>query len=94
MYPPLTRLERRCNKAFEVPGTNLTIQKGEVVIIPAMAIHYDEMFYPNPQKFDPQRFSAEKKSERNPYAYLPFGQGPRSCIGGFHGLRWYCNAHG
>lgn len=81
MYPPVTRLERRCNKAYKVPGTNMTIQKGEVVIIPAIAIHYDERFYWNPQKFDPERFSPATKSDRNPYAYLPFGHGPRNCIG-------------
>jgi len=41
----------------------------------------DERFYEKPNEFYPEHFSPEKKAERNPYAYLPFGQGPRNCIG-------------
>jgi len=41
----------------------------------------DEKFFSNPNEFNPDNFSPEKKSERNPYAFLAFGQGPRNCIG-------------
>jgi cytochrome P450 len=41
----------------------------------------DEKYFSNPEKFDPENFSPEKKAERSPYTFLAFGQGPRNCIG-------------
>jgi cytochrome P450 len=41
----------------------------------------DPRFFENPHEFNPENFSSEKKSDRNPYTYLAFGQGPRNCIG-------------
>ncbi|ODM88521.1 putative cytochrome P450 6a20 [Orchesella cincta] len=52
-----------------------------IVIIPVNAIHNDPQYYDNPDKFDPEHFSPDKKAQRNTYAYLPFGSGPRNCIG-------------
>jgi cytochrome P450 family 6 len=46
-----------------------------------MGIHYDEEYYPEPKKFDPERFSDEYKKTRHNYAFMPFGEGPRNCIG-------------
>jgi len=50
-----------------------------IVSLPIYAIHQDEEFYPNPETFDPERF--ENQENRNPYTFLPFGVGPRFCIG-------------
>lgn len=44
-------------------------------------MHYNEDIYENPEEFDPERFSAENKQKRRQYAYIPFGEGPRICIG-------------
>jgi cytochrome P450 len=80
-YPPAVRLDRRVvTSSYKVPGTEVTWDKDTVAVIPVFAIHHDESIYPNPEKFIPERFSAEEKAGRHPYTYLPFGLGPRSCI--------------
>jgi len=49
--------------------------------MPVWSIHHDADIYPEPEKYIPERFTKENKVERHPYAYLPFGLGPRNCIG-------------
>lgn len=85
-YPPLPVLSRVCVEDYKIPDDNIILTKGTKIIIPVYGIHYDEEFYPNPNKFDPERFSEEMKRKRNPYTYLPFGEGPRNCIGMRFGL--------
>lgn len=59
----------------------LVVPKGITVQIPTYAIHHDPEYYPNPEVFDPERFSSENRSKIQSMAYLPFGEGPRNCIG-------------
>jgi len=85
-YPPVTVLNRECTKDYPIPGTNVIIEKGTPVIIPVEAIHHDPQYFPEPDRFDPERFSEEAKSGRHRFVYLPFGEGPRICIGMRFGL--------
>ncbi|XP_073952758.1 cytochrome P450 6B5-like [Choristoneura fumiferana] len=81
MYPIVDILQRKALNEYELPGTNLKVAKNHVVLISALGIHHDEEHYPNPSKFDPERFTPDKVAARHPCAYLPFGLGPRHCIG-------------
>ncbi|KAK9506050.1 hypothetical protein O3M35_008055 [Rhynocoris fuscipes] len=85
-YPTLPFLNRICDKDYQIPETNLVIEKGTRILIPVYALHHDPKYYPNPEKFQPERFAPENKSSIPSCAYLPFGEGPRICIGMRFGL--------
>lgn len=80
-HPPFPFLPRRCNKAYSIPGTDIVLEPGTFIQIPTQSIQRDPDYYPNPDKFDPERFSEEAKAQRNPLTFLAFGEGPRNCIG-------------
>lgn len=83
-WPPFGVTNRRCTKPYQiqdVDGHSVTIEKGQVVFLPIQHIHRDPHFFPNPMRFDPERFATENRDQLNQDAYLPFGAGPRNCIG-------------
>ena len=51
------------------------------IYIPVLALHHDPTYFPDPDKFDPERFTEENKHSIPNYTYIPFGEGPRMCIG-------------
>ncbi|XP_044728034.1 probable cytochrome P450 6a13 [Chrysoperla carnea] len=81
LRPVLGHLVRVCNKECYLPSSNLKIDVGTTIGIPIYNIQRDEKYFPNPNKFDPERFSKENISKIPNFAYLPFGDGPRFCIG-------------
>ncbi|XP_052839472.1 LOW QUALITY PROTEIN: cytochrome P450 6a9-like [Drosophila gunungcola] len=82
LYTVLPVLNRECLEDFVVPDNpKYVIKKGMPVLIPAGAMHRDENLYPNPNTFDPDNFSADRVQERDSMEWLPFGEGPRNCIG-------------
>ncbi|KAL5236030.1 hypothetical protein ACI65C_003440 [Semiaphis heraclei] len=72
---------RVATQTYTLPDESFVIEKGQKLIIPTFSIHRDPKYYPDPLKFDPERFSMEQKSQRPNGIYLPFGDGPRICIG-------------
>ncbi|XP_043596191.1 cytochrome P450 6k1-like isoform X2 [Bombus pyrosoma] len=80
-YPSVPNLNRVTLADYKVPNANLVIEKGTPIFISIMALHYDSRYFPNPEKYDPLRFTEEAKSTRPSLAYLPFGAGPRICLG-------------
>ncbi|XP_045245433.2 cytochrome P450 3A8 [Macaca fascicularis] len=79
IFPIAMRLERVCKKDVEING--IFIPKGVVVMIPSYALHHDPKYWPEPEKFLPERFSKKNNDNIDPYIYTPFGNGPRNCIG-------------
>ena len=76
----LGHIERASGTDYKIPGTDMVIPKGIYVRIAVCAISKDEKFFPNPEVFDPENFSVEKKANRHSLASGGFGHGPRNCI--------------
>ncbi|XP_028644433.1 cytochrome P450 3A11-like isoform X2 [Grammomys surdaster] len=79
LYPTAARLGRACKKDVEI--NDILIPKGSAVIVPCYALHHDPEHWSEPEEFHPERFSKENMGSIDPYVYLPFGNGPRNCIG-------------
>ncbi|XP_059478273.1 probable cytochrome P450 6a14 isoform X1 [Neocloeon triangulifer] len=80
-YPPVPFLSRECTKTYTIPNTNVTIDKGTMVQIPICSLQNDPKYFPDPDRFDPERFIDDENSHKYQYIYSPFGEGPRQCIG-------------
>ncbi|KAM3965227.1 cytochrome P450 9e2-like [Aphomia sociella] len=81
LYPPVSRVDRKCVKPYIIPGTSLQINVNDVVAIPIYGVHMDPDYYPEPEEFRPERFMGEEKKNRPSHLFLAFGSGPRNCIG-------------
>ncbi|MEM6993203.1 MAG: cytochrome P450 [Myxococcota bacterium] len=79
VYPPVWIIERQA-LADDVIG-GYRIPKGTIVAVSPWGLHKSPKLWKNPERFDPERFSPERSEGRNKYAFLPFGGGPRVCIG-------------
>lgn len=72
---------RKATQTYRLSSSRLIIEKGQKIVIPVYALHYDTKYYTDPEMFVPERFSVEEKAKRPSGTYLPFGDGPRMCIG-------------
>lgn len=80
-YPPLRALFRRCTKEYKLPNSEVVIEEGTLVFVPINAIQMDPDIFPEPEKFKPERFSPDNKKNMHPCHWMPFGEGPRKCLG-------------
>ncbi|KAL1497095.1 hypothetical protein ABEB36_008108 [Hypothenemus hampei] len=86
LYPPVLTISRIATEDCKLEGTDFVVEKGTTIVVPVIGLHRDPDLFPNPEKYDPERFSVENKSNIKPNSYLPFGDGPRNCIGKRFGL--------
>jgi hypothetical protein len=81
LYNPVLRMERQASEDYTLGSTGIVIEKGMIVGIPVWALHHDPQYFSEPDQFKPERFLEENRDRMVPYTYLPFGAGPRNCIG-------------
>jgi len=79
LYPPAWGIGRMAIRECEVGG--YTLQPGSLVVLSQFVMHRDARYYPDPLRFDPERWTEAAREARPQFAYFPFGGGPRRCIG-------------
>ena len=73
-YPPIPTPIRKCTKEYHIPNSSLIIPEGTVILINAFSLQRDPEYFPDPEKFDPERFNAENSRNIKPYTNIPFGK--------------------
>jgi cytochrome P450 len=79
LYPPAWIQGRQATEDVEIGGRR--IRRGEVVFVSQWVTHRDQRWWPDPERFDPDRFSPQQQATRPRWAYFPFGGGSRVCVG-------------
>ncbi len=88
LYPPVASLTREAIDADDLCGRR--IRKGTLVMMPPWLLHRHRLLWDNPDYFDPRRFLPGAREKIDRFAYLPFGAGPRICIGASFALQEGC----
>ena len=78
MYPPFPQMARLLDSPVEIDGKWLP--SGFIIRIEIFLLHHNPEIWSNPFNFDPSRFLPENTAKRDPYAFLPFGAGPKQCV--------------
>nr|WCC58061.1 cytochrome P450 [Pharsalia antennata] len=91
IHPPLAQLTKTCNKSYtfstispEFKKISVTLEPGSSLVVPLLGLQKDPKYFPSPEKFIPERFL--DKSDPHKYVFMPFGTGPRTCLGSRFGL--------
>nr|XP_018909838.1 PREDICTED: cytochrome P450 4g15-like isoform X1 [Bemisia tabaci]UZM07729.1 CYP4G16A [Bemisia tabaci] len=81
LYPPVPMTGREPQEEIKLKSTDLTVPAKCTIVIGIFKLHRDPSIYPNPDEFNPDNFLPEKTTNRHYYAFVPFGAGPRGCLG-------------
>jgi cytochrome P450 len=84
LYPPFWMVDRMA-LADDCAG-DVAIPRGSTVVVFIYGVHHSPQYWENPETFDPERFTKAKEKLHTPFAHLPFGAGPRGCIGGNYAM--------
>lgn len=82
-WPPIAGTDRQCTKSYKMEnadGTTVNLVPGDSLWISFYGIHRDPEYWPDPERFDPERFNEENRPNIKQCTYLPFGNGQRTCI--------------
>ena len=79
LYPPIWLIGRLAREPFELD--RWSIPKGSICLMSQYVMHHDPRFFPDPNRFDPDRWSPELRDARPKFCHFPFGGGARACIG-------------
>ena len=79
LCPAAAQVNRECSEDYDLNGIH--VPAGMEIVIPLYALHHDPDAWQDPEKFDPERFRGPAKDARHAFQFLPFGSGPRNCIG-------------
>jgi len=81
MYPPLIATNRVANEDYVLGNTGIVLEKGHAIHFPLFSVHRDPEYFEDPDTFNPDRFMPENLDKIKDFSFIPFGSGPRSCIG-------------
>jgi cytochrome P450 len=79
MYPPIWLIGRTAKEDVRI--ADIAIKKGDVCAVSPYIVHRDERFFPDPERFDPDRWEPTLREGRPKFSYFPFGGGTRVCLG-------------
>ncbi|CAH1279089.1 unnamed protein product [Diabrotica balteata] len=85
-YPTVPHFCRKAATEYRIRNTDLVLEKGTRIYIALWPLHNNERYFPEPQKYDPERFRNFDWSKDGKLVYMPFGAGPRRCLGDRFGL--------
>lgn len=83
-FPGVGTMQKRCTEKFDLEGSDglkYHAKPGAEIVIPVYALQSDSKYWPDPETFDPERFNEEAKRNNEKFAFIPFGEGPRMCVG-------------
>lgn len=83
LWPPIPGTDRQVTKPYTMnlaDGRQIEMEVNDVLWLPIMGVHMDPKYWPEPERFDPERFSDTNKKNIQPGTFTPFGSGQRACI--------------